>query len=64
MMYYDTWPVYEKGDVNLDGELSIADVNAIIGMVLDDMPQPVGDVNGDGEVTIADINMVIDILLR
>ena len=64
VMYYDTWPVYEKGDVNLDGELSIADVNAIIGMVLDDMPQPVGDVNGDGEVTIADINMVIDILLR
>lgn len=64
VVYSGTWPVYRPGDVNLDGEISIADVNAVIDMVLSNQPQPEGDVNGDGEVTIADVNMVIDFLLR
>ena len=64
-LYYDgMWPVHVQGDVNLDGELSIADVNAAIGMILDNQPKPEGDVNGDGEVTVADVNMIIDLLLR
>ena len=64
LYYDDVWPVHVDGDVNLDGELSIADVNAAISMVLDGQQLPEGDVNGDGEVNIADVNMIIDLLLR
>ena len=52
------------GDVNGDGEINIADVNAIIDMILGSTIDNVGDVNGDGEVNIADVNAVIDIILR
>ena len=52
------------GDVNGDGEVNIADVNAIIDMILTGNTQPNGDVNGDGEVNIADVNAVIDIILN
>ena len=53
-----------KGDVNGDGEVNIADVNAIIDMILTGNTQPNGDVNGDTEVNIADVNAVIDIILN
>ena len=52
-----------RGDVNVDGEVNIADVNALIDMVLDNSVLPVGDVNGDNEVNIADINALIDLIL-
>lgn len=51
------------GDVNGDGEVNIADVNAVINMILDS-PTENGDVNGDGEVNIADVNAIIDIILN
>lgn len=51
------------GDVNLDGEVNIADVNAVIDMILTGNMSPIGDVNGDGELNIADINAVIDAIL-
>ncbi len=51
------------GDVNGDGEVNIADVNALIDMVLSGDVLPSGDVNGDGEVNIADVNAVIDVIL-
>lgn len=56
-----------RGDVNLDGEVSVADVNAIVDVILggeagEDMQQR-ADVNGDSEVGVADINSVIDIIL-
>lgn len=50
-------------DVNGDGEVNIADVNAVIEMILDAHAAPAGDVNGDGEVNIADVNALIDIIL-
>ena len=52
-------PQTRPGDVNGDGEINIADVNAIIGMILDGRPLPAGDVNGDHEVNIADVNVLI-----
>ena len=52
------------GDVNGDGEVSIADVNAAIDMILSGTQAPNGDVNGDGEVSIADVNSIIDIILN
>ena len=51
------------GDVNGDGEINIADVNAIIDLILSGGSSDPADVNGDGEVNIADVNAVIDIIL-
>ena len=51
------------GDVNVDGEVSIADANAVIDMILSGKTIASGDVNGDGEVSIADINAIIDAIL-
>ena len=52
------------GDVNRDLEINIADVNAVINMILGgNTGTPAADVNGDGEINIADINAVIDIIL-
>jgi len=56
-------PEVVKGDVNGDGEVTIADVNAVIDLILAGGYDAVADVNGDGEVTIADVNAVIDIIL-
>ena len=53
-----------KGDVNLDGEVNIADINAAIGIILGGTQDLAGDVNGDGEVNIADVNAVIDIIFN
>ena len=52
------------GDANGDGEVTIADVNTIIDMILAGVQDLAGDVNGDGEVGIADVNAVIDIILK
>lgn len=51
------------GDVNGDQEVNIADVNAVIDMILKGVNEPAGDVNKDEEVNIADVNAVIDIIL-
>ena len=52
-----------KGDVNNDGEINIADINAVIDMILSGNSDMRGDVNGDNEVNIADINALIDLIL-
>ncbi len=52
------------GDVNGDGEVNIADVNAVIGLILKGEMMIAADVNDDGEVNIADVNAVINIILR
>jgi len=57
-------PGYAQGDVNRDGEVTIADVNAIVDVILNSGYLEAADVNGDGEVTIADVNAVVDIILN
>lgn len=52
-----------SGDVNGDGEVNIADINAVIDMIMSGRYDVKGDVNRDGEVNIADINVIIDIIL-
>lgn len=56
------------GDVNRDGEVNVADINALIDIILggtvDEETDTRADVNRDGEVNIADINAVIDIILN
>jgi hypothetical protein len=51
------------GDANGDGEVNIADVNAVIDAILSGKSDEACDVNGDSEINIADINAVIDIIL-
>ena len=55
------------GDVNLDGEISLADVNVILAIILGvyaDTTEGRADVNRDGEVGLADVNSVINFILN
>ncbi len=60
--------MFIQGDVNGDGEVNIADINAELDLILngstdaDTMKR--ADVNSDSEANIADVNMIIDIILR
>ena len=53
-----------KGDENGDGEVNIADINALIDLILTGKTNSLADVNGDDEVNIADVNAIIDIILN
>jgi len=56
------------GDVNNDGEISVADINSLIDIILNSaggsIDDPLSDVNGDGEVSVADINALVDMILN
>ena len=53
-----------QGDLTGDGRVDIADVNAVINMMLGkNAATEAGDVTGDGRVDIADVNAVINIML-
>ena len=58
----DQWAT-PTGDVNGDGEVSIADVTALVAMVLSDLSNERSDVNGDGETGIADVTALVGLLL-
>ena len=51
------------GDLNDDGEVTIADVNAVVKSILLNSQDITMDVNNDGEVNIADVNTVIQAIL-
>ena len=55
---------YDPCDVNGDGEVNIADINALINAILTNNDDPVYDANDDDEVNIADINFVIKAILN
>ena len=57
-------------DVNRDGQITIADVTALVNIILgkDNGPTPLydhtaADVNVDGNVTIADVTALVNIVL-
>ena len=53
------------GDVNGDDEVTVADVNCVIDVILGGNGNHyAADVNNDGEITIADMNTVIGIILH
>lgn len=54
-----------RGDVNLDGEVGVADVSAIYNILLgiSDDYRETADVNEDGEITVADISAIYNIIL-
>ena len=58
---------YKIGDVNGDGKVDVADVNAAINIILelktqDDYPGN-ADLDGNGHVDISDVNAIINIIL-
>ena len=52
-----------KGDLNGDGELTIADINLLIDAILSNSTESAFDVNGDSEINIADVNILISIII-
>ena len=60
-------PPYILGDVNEDGKVSIADVTALIDLLLEGdtnvADHPAADMSGDGNISIADVTAIIDYLL-
>ena len=56
------------GDVNLDGVVNIADVTALISVVLGNTPEifykEVADLNGDGMINISDVTALISLVLN
>ena len=59
-VYHEMTP----GDVNSDGEVGVADINALIGLIIDGQATRAADVNNDGEVNIADVNALIGLILK
>ncbi|MBQ4366506.1 MAG: SusF/SusE family outer membrane protein [Muribaculaceae bacterium] len=55
---------YLKGDVNDDGEVGIADITALISLILEGNSNERSDVNEDGETSIADLTALISIVLN
>jgi agmatine/peptidylarginine deiminase len=56
------------GDVNEDGEMSIADVTALIDHLLGTAVSPfnaaAADVDSDGEISVADVSVLIDLIME
>lgn len=56
------------GDVNGDGEVSVADVTRLIDYILGHeeaiVSLEVADVNDDGEVSVADVTRIIDLIIK
>jgi hypothetical protein len=54
---------WERGDVNHDGEINIADANQVVNAILMGTTSShaiaMCDINGDQEINIADINLII-----
>ncbi len=64
--YFSVNTDYLKGDVNEDGSVTIADVTALVNIILGKDIAPVSgvaDVNEDSSVTIADVTALVNIIL-
>ena len=59
-----TDPPSTPGDIDGDGQVNIADVTALIDLLLSgNVGNNAADVDGDGQVSISDVTALIDILL-
>ena len=57
-----------RGDVNCDWELNIADINALIDVIVAGTPYHSfytydHDINGDKEINLADLNLLVDAIM-
>ena len=59
---------FSLGDVNMDGDINIADVTSLISYILGNPPEvfdkQLADVNGDGVVNVTDVTNLIDLLAK
>lgn len=57
-----------EGDVNKDGKLTIADVTALVNIILghpgEDVDMDAANVNGDEKITIADVTALVNKILK
>ena len=64
--YFTDPDAFQVGDVNKDGAVTIADVTALVSIILaksTDYDEQLADVNGDKSVTIADVTALVNIIL-
>lgn len=64
--YFTFKGTFIRGDVNGDNKVTIADVTALVNVILGKSTTPasgVADVNGDNKVTIADVTALVNIIL-
>ena len=59
---------YQKGDVNRDSQITMADANAVVNYYLTpeaytDFPVDAADMNNDGQITMADANAIVNVFL-
>ena len=59
---------FTRGDVNMDGEIDVADVTSLINYILGANPQPfnmaAAYINEDQDIDVADVSMLIAIILN
>ena len=65
--YFTAKNAFLRGDVNGDGNVTVADVTALINLVLGGnasaAAHPAADMNGDGNLTVADVTALISYVL-
>ena len=54
--------VFDPGDINEDGIVSLLDIGGFIDLILTDSFLCQGDFNGDGAVDLLDVQGMIDVL--
>lgn len=53
-----------KGDVNGDGDVTIADLSDLIQIILDKIPSEVADIDGNGKIDLADVMALRKLILK
>ena len=64
--YFTAKNASQRGDINGDGLVNVADVTALIQIVLNSTPADlsVADLSGDGQVNVADVTTLIQLVLN
>lgn len=58
------WPTLGNGDVNKDGDITIADVTALVNIILGTyFDAENADINSDGHITFDDVSALLNIIL-
>ena len=58
------WPMLDVGDVNKDGDITIADVTALVNIILGKyFDTENADINSDGHITFDDVSALLNIIL-
>ena len=64
--YFTAKNASKRGDINGDGVVNVADVTALIQIILNSTPvdHAVADLNNDNNVNVADVTALIQIILN